>query len=131
MNIFSGSTDGNGLGAALTNPTQLSRRKGRIKQDYPVHFNGVVWPDAEHAYLTLATGDAEHDDKLMVGIIAAKFAQHPALRDAVKDLGGVRFLETCKHITNARSARFRAWEGFGRQSRFIRNLIEGYRLAVT
>ena len=131
MNIFSGSTDGNGLGAALTNPTQLARRKGRIKQDYPVHFNGVDWPDAEHAYLTLATGDTEHDDKLMVEIIAAKFAQHPALRAAVEDLGGVCFLETCKHITNARSARFRAWEGFGRQSRFIRNLIEGYRLAVT
>jgi hypothetical protein len=67
----------------------------------------------------------------MVGIIAAKFAQHPTLRAAVGDLGGVCFLETCKHITNARSAQFRAWEGFGRQSRFIRNLIEGYRLAVT
>ena len=131
MNIFSGSTDGSGLGAALTNPTQLARRKGRIKRDYPVHFRGVDWPDAEHAYLTLATGDADHDDKLMIEVIAAKFTQHAELRDAVKERGGVAFLETCKHITNAQSARFRAWEGFGRQSRFIRNLIDGYRLAVT
>ena len=28
-----------------------------------MHFNGVDWPDAEHAYLTTLTGDTEHDDK--------------------------------------------------------------------
>lgn len=131
MNIFSGSSDGDGLGASLTNPTGLARRKGKIKCDFPVRFNGIDWPDAEKAYLTLAIDDIAHDDMLMTQIIAAKFAQHPSLAAKVQTHGGVAFLETCKHITNARSARFRAWEGFGRASRFIRNLIAGYELFLS
>jgi len=126
FNIFSGSTDGNGLAAALTNPTTLSRRKGTIQQDYPVAYANVGWPDAEKAYLSLAIGVVSVDDDLMVDIIVAKLRQHPRLGEAVKRRGGVGFLERCEHFTGARSESFRAWEGFGRESRFIRNLIAGY-----
>lgn len=145
FNIFSGSTDGNGLAAALTNPTELSKRKGNTKQDYPVEFQGQVWPDAEAAYLTLAatlphtvkalsprencTQAVESArDNLMIGIIVAKFQQHPRLGHAIKARGGVVFLERCEHTTNAQSRRFQAWEGYGRESRFIRNLIAAYEL---
>jgi hypothetical protein len=62
----------------------------------------------------------------MVDIIAAKLRQHPRLGEAVKRRSGVSFLERCEHFTGARSESFRAWEGFGRESRFIRNLIAGY-----
>jgi hypothetical protein len=57
----------------------------------------------------------------MVDIIAAKLRQHPRLGEAVKRRGGVDFLERCEHFTGARSEAFRAWEGFGKESRFIRN----------
>ncbi len=130
MNIFSGSRDGDGLAATLTNPTVLSWRKGTIKQAYPVHFAGCEWPDAETAYLTLARETSAWSrgslDDLMADIIAAKFAQHPELAAQVQELGGVAFLETCKHLTGAKSQRFRAWEGFDRNSRFIRNLIAAF-----
>jgi len=143
FNIYSGSTDGNGLAAALTNPTELSKRKGNVKQDYPVFFQGVTWPDAESAYLTLAASlphvikaaspreDCTHliedaRDKLMIDIIVAKLRQHPRLGQTVRAKGGVAFLERCEHTTNAKSSRFQAWEGYGRESRFIRNLIAAY-----
>ena len=57
-----------------------------------MHFNGVDWPDAEHAYLTLATGDTEHDDKLMVEIIAVNLHSIPHSEPRSEDLGGVCFL---------------------------------------
>ena len=126
FNIFSGSRDGNGLAAALTNPTTLSRRKGTVQQDYPVEYAGKVWPDAEHAFLMLQVEEEAYDDLIMVDIIAAKFKQHLRLAEAVQQRGGVNFLEKCEHFTGAKTPRFAAWEGYGRESRFIRNLIAGY-----
>lgn len=130
FNIFSGSTDGNGLAAALTNPTSLSRRKGTTQRDYPVYFDGVEWPDAETAFLNRQQHWQVYGpsgvDSLMVDIIVAKLEQHPQLAYAVKRRGGVAFLAQCEHFTGATSDRFRAWEGHGRESRFIRNLIAAY-----
>ena len=48
INIWSGSDIG--IGAALTNPTELAFRKGNIKNRYPVTFRGVNFRDAESAY---------------------------------------------------------------------------------
>lgn len=127
FNIFSGSTDGDGLAAALTNPTTLSRRKGTVAQDYPVLYGNRLWSDAEAAFLALSRGKAvAAADDLMVDVIAAKLRQHPQLGEAVRRRGGVEFLSKCEHFTGAKSARFRSWEGFGRESRFIRNLIAAY-----
>lgn len=132
FNIFSGSRDGNGLAAALTNPTVLSRRKGTIQHDYPVSYAGRDWPDAETAYLTLARETSSELrgslDDLMIGIIVAKLNQHPRLAQRVTQLGGVAFLSQCEHFTGAKTERFRLWEGYGRESRFIRNLIAAYEL---
>ena len=127
MNIFSGSRDGDGLAASLTNPTEISRRKGTITRAFPVQFREHQWADAEEAFLTLRKGlTVETADQLMADIITAKFQQHPQLAQAVAGKGGVPFLEGCRHVTGARSVSFRLWEGFGRRSRFIRNLIAGF-----
>lgn len=129
FNIFSGSRDGNGLAAAFTNPTVLSRRKGTVARDYQVYFEYRSWLDAEEAFLTLSRRNpaslCDHD-KLMCDIIAAKLQQHPHLFIAVRQRGGVAFLRQCEHYTGAQTARFRKWEGYGVESRFIRNLIAGY-----
>jgi hypothetical protein len=128
INIFSGEP---GLGGALTNPTEMAKRKGCIDVRYPVTYHSRAYPDVELAYHVLATGDAKSDDELMANLISQKFLQHPALMEEVTTRGGVAFLEVCGHFTNARSERFQSWEGQGRESRFIRNLIAGYEKALT
>ena len=128
MNIFSGEQ---GLGGALTNPTELARKKGCIQHSYPVVYGGKRYADVEVAYMVLNTGVDAADDKLMAELIAAKFQQHPALLAEVQAKGGASFLEKCSHFTNARSSGFQSWEGHGLDSRFIRNLIAGYTLATS
>ncbi|TXH50325.1 MAG: hypothetical protein E6Q97_20650 [Desulfurellales bacterium] len=130
-NIWSGNKDWP-LGAALTNCTCLAHKKGNIKNQYPVSFQGVIWEDAEQAYISLSRRCRDYGarDKLMVNIIAAKLKQHPQLKTLVDRYGGIAFLERCEHTTYAQSERFRKWEGVGRESRFIRNLIAAYLVAV-
>jgi len=127
MNIYSGS---GGLASALTNPTELAFRKKKLSVHYPVHFMGATYADAEMAYQVYKTGQISVDDNLMTRIILQKLVQYPDLYDQVKELGGVNFLEECNHFTGAKSAGFKSWEGRGTESRFIRNLIAGYRLAM-
>lgn len=122
MNISSRATDP--LLAALTNPTELARRKGRLARAYPVtDTTGKRWPDSEAAYKAFKTGDTPHDERVMVRIIAAKLRQHPALVRGVNRRGGVAFLERCDHLVGVKNSR---WEGRGRESRFIRCLIAAY-----
>lgn len=128
INIFSGAE---GLGGALTNPTELARRKGCVKQAYPVLFAGRLWTDVETAYHVLAqdTAVVEERDALMIELIASKFRQHDELRRQVTENGGAPWLRACSHFTNARTARAQSWEGAGLESRFIRNLVLGFERA--
>jgi hypothetical protein len=130
-NIYSRSPDGEGLAAALTNPTLLSKRHGRINEDYPINFRGKVYKDVESAYLKLAPAEESNEgrDRLMIELIRLKFETYPWLYFAVLAQGGVPFLETCAHYTRARTESIQSWEGLGLKSRFIRNLIEAYRKA--
>lgn len=130
INIFSGAK---GLGGALTNPTELARRKGCIDRPYPVIFDGREFVDVETAYHVLAQGNPGESarDALMQELIAAKFRQHPELDAAVRDAGGESWLARCTHWTSARTERAQSWEGAGLDSRFIRNLVVGYRQAQT
>ena len=123
MNIYSGS---GGLGSALTNPTELARHKGKLDRSYGILFNGRAYPDAETAYQRRKTGDVESDDNLMAEIIRTKLMQYPELLTEINNRGGLEFLRNCVHFTGARTSRFKSWEGRGEESRFIRNLIEGY-----
>ena len=122
MNISSRATDP--LLAALTNPTELARRKGNLARAYPVtDKRGKCWPDAEAAYKAFKTGNTPHDEWVMVRVIAAKLRQHPELVTRISGRGGVMFLERCDHLVGVRGSR---WEGRGRESRFIRCLIAAY-----
>lgn len=122
MNISSRATDP--LLAALTNPTELARKKGNLTRAYPVtDKTGRRWPDAEAAYKAFKTGDTPRDEHAMVRIIAAKLVQHPELAAGVRERGGVAFLERCDHLVGVKSSR---WEGRGRASRFIRCLIDAF-----
>lgn len=127
INIFSGA---HGLGGALTNPTEMARRKGCIDKAYSVLFKGRLWPDAETAYQVLALNNPDRlaRDKLMLELIAAKFRQHPDLLQEVQLRGGREWLATCTHFTQARTERAQAWEGAGMESRFIRNLVAAFDL---
>lgn len=123
INIFSGEI---GLGAALTNPTELAKSKGKLNKSYPVVFENKKYPDAETAYLLLKTEDAQANDHMMVCVIAQKFIQHPTLFEEVVQRGGLQFLEQCSHFTYAKSESAKSWEGAGKESRFIRNLITAF-----
>jgi len=122
VNISSRSSDP--LLAALTNPTELARRKGNLARGYPVvDTTGKRWSDSEAAYKAFMSGDTPRDERVMVRIIAAKLEQHPELVAGIGARGGVAFLERCDHLVDVRGSR---WEGRGRDSRFIRCLIKGY-----
>jgi hypothetical protein len=123
INIFSGEP---GLGAALTNPTELGRSKGSIAKAYRVTYAGKLYGDAESAYQVNKTGDAEQDDRMMAEVICAKFRQHPGLAAEVEACGGAAWLASCTHFTYAKTEGAQAWEGAGLESRFIRNLVAGW-----
>ena len=125
INIFSGEP---GLGGALTNPNELAFSKGCIKQHYPVYFQGTRYADVERAYEVLGETavDATARGELLIALIAAKFAQYPALAQEVRLRGGEAWLARCSHYTRARTPGAKAWEGQGIRSAFIRALIAGY-----
>lgn len=127
-NIWSGSTDGSGLAAALTNPTEIAKYKKTIAQSYPFIYRGKTWADLEAAWfeLSLTTPNTAEQDALMADMICSKFEQHPRLFAAVQRRGGAEWLKRCSHFTEAKSTHMQAWEGYGEGSRFIRNLIAGY-----
>lgn len=129
-NIFSGSTDGDGIAAALTNPTEMSFRRGTIRQHYPVTFADREWPDAEEAYQAVKGSGVDRDD-LMISVVSTKLLAYPHLSGAIRAMGGVPFLRKCRHEVGSRSPAGRRWEGKGEGSRFIRNLITAYERVET
>jgi hypothetical protein len=123
-NIWSGSSDG--LLAALTNPTELAKRKGKLKQSYPViDKTGKTWADSEAAYKFYKTGDTQKDAAIMTRIIKCKLEQHPRLAQTIAVRGGEQYLIGCNHIVGVKNSR---WEGVGEESLFIKCLIAAYRL---
>ena len=128
INIYSGSKEFNGLGASLTNPTELSYKKGNIKRHYPVEFRGRKHRDAETAFWKHAKKlSFEEQQKPCTEIIVAKLNQYLELVKAIDQHGGVEWLEKCRHFTGARSEKFKQWEGHGKNSAFIRCLTNAYK----
>jgi len=146
VNIWSGTRDGR-LAAALTNPTELARKKGRVRGHYPVFFRGVRYADAEAAYqahkMTVRKGAIDElllggreelmeavvellrgREELMAEILLAKLEQHPKLAAAVARAGGETWLAACSHVVYGRGW----WEGEGLASPFIRALVVAWRL---
>lgn len=125
------SSNAKGLAGALTNPTELAKSKGNIKQSYPVDFRGVVYKDAEAAYQALkgtATKDAGPNNtyNLMVDIIKAKLQQHPILTNEINKKGGSAWILSSTHQPTKQNS---VWETGG-QNWFIKSLNDAY-LSVT
>ena len=128
VNIWSGH---NGPEAALTNPTALAKRKGHLFRDYPVHFRGKTYVDAESAYHSHADGKSfEEAQEIVFLIVHAKLTQYPELVDLITARGGVAWLESCTHSTGAGTDGFKRWEGRGRESAFMRALIRAYEVVL-
>lgn len=125
INIWSGCDIG--IGAALTNPTERSFRKNKIKNHYPVSFNGVIFRDAESAYQQHKTGELQQDIEVMTEIIVCKLNQHPQLIEGIAQRGGVEWLQRCCHIVGVKNSR---WEGQGVESNFILCLIYAYQICT-
>jgi hypothetical protein len=122
INIYSGTK---GLGGALTNPTEISHRKGSIKKHYPITFRERRFPDSETAYRKFKTG-TDSDYELMVEILVEKLRQYPILVNKISARGGIEWLSRCQHTVNGRSR----WEGIGANSKFITCLIDAYKVVM-
>lgn len=123
-NIWSGSSDW--LCASLTNPTEISKRKGKVKNDVGVYVGDRYFESAEQAYFTLR--DGSKDLITMSKVICNKFRAHPELVEEVEKRGGIVWLQNCSHFTGAKTVRFQWWEGRGTASPFIATLVFGYAL---
>ncbi|MCB0369444.1 MAG: AAA family ATPase, partial [Bdellovibrionales bacterium] len=128
INIISSSSDP--LGAVLTNPTEISKRKGKIRKSYPVKYRNNVYKDAEEAYKKNKVNDNvlarqgkidPQNIKIMTEIISNKLTQYPSIVSEIDKRGGVEFLENSSHIGFGNR-----FEGKGRKSAFISSLIDAY-----
>ena len=130
-NIWSG----NRKLAVFTNPTCLAKRKGCLRDDYPVVFNGIRFPDAEAAYQYFSRGikrDTQACYALCEDVVAAKLTQHPRIALAIKKSGGVPWIARCSHWVFGNRANPGRWEGDGLDSGYLRCLARAYeRVDVT
>jgi len=120
-NIWSGA--GKGL-AVLTNPTELAKRKGKLRNSYPVVFRGREYKDSESAFQATKKSVPMGKERigLMSEIIECKLRQHPAIMQMLTDSGGVKFIKSCSHIVYGKNW----WEGKGLASPFIMALSIAY-----
>ncbi|HLO85465.1 MAG TPA: hypothetical protein VK203_10745 [Nostocaceae cyanobacterium] len=128
INIWSGSRDMLGLGAALTNPTEISFRKGNIQHHYPVTFNGVTYVDLEAAFQANRYYVDYRDEWLMKVLMIEKLGRNEKLFNAIAENGGVEWLKHCSHIVPTASRH--DWEGYGLNSRFIKCLALAYEIVA-
>lgn len=121
------SSNSKGLAAALTNPTELAKKKGNLTVSYPVTVRGKEYPDAEAAYQALK-GTATKDDgpnstyNLMVEILKAKLEQHPRLVSEIDKVGGKSWLSKATHQPTNKNT---VWETGGKNW-FIEALTDAY-----
>lgn len=125
-NIYGGSNDQ--FLAALTFPTTIAFRKGKLTKQYPVMFRDKLWPSAESAYQFWKKWCENYGQMrlLFIDIAYEKFLQYPELLWGVDSRGGVEWLENCCHWTGTKET---FYQGSGAESAFIRYLVEAYEQA--
>lgn len=107
----------------LTAPTEIAKRKGNLRTSFPITYHGVEYPDVETAYQQNKPQTLVERTALMTHLLVLRFVRYPATAEAVKDSGGVPWLNDCEHRVTGN----KRWEGAGRESRYIRCLIAAYR----
>jgi hypothetical protein len=130
------SSKSRGLGAALTNPTELAKRNGNIDNSYPIEYKGVVYPDVEAAYQTLKdpsetfTKPLQKDSKnfkLMANLITKKLQTYPFLTEDITNEGGLKFIKASTHNPTKKKS---VWETSG-SNWFIDALALAYSYVTT
>jgi hypothetical protein len=134
------SSNAKGLAAALTNPTELAKSKGNLKESYPVYFQWLNaegeaednnFKDVEQAYQTLKDNseaktkpnkENSANYKLMVELIKAKLKQHPRLVSEITNQGGSAWILSSTHQPTKQNS---VWETDG-QNWFIESLNDAY-----
>ncbi len=131
ISISSNSNDT--LGATLTNPTELSKSKGKISKSYPITYNNKTYKDVEEAYQDLKdTSESQtKPDKfksknyaLMVDLIQTKLATYTELLEGITAQGGSSWILGSTHQPTKQNT---VWETGG-QNWFIEALNEAYGL---
>lgn len=134
------SSNTKGLGAALTNMTELAKRKGNIAQSYRVYYQWLNkegeaeeqnFEDVEEAFQELKDKseantkpsiDKSKNYKLMVNLITAKLEQHPRLVSEITKQGGSAWILSSTHQPTTKNT---VWETGG-QNWFIKSLNDAY-----
>jgi hypothetical protein len=134
------SSNAKGLAAALTNPTELAKSKGNLKESYPVYYQWLnkegeaednEFKDVEQAYQKLKdnseaktkpTKENSNNYKLMVELIKAKLEQHPRLVSEITNQGGSAWILSSTHQPTKQNS---VWETGG-QNWFIESLNDAY-----
>ncbi len=127
------SSDAKGLGGALTNPTELSKKKGNIEQDYSITYKEKDYISVEAAYQankvdetkTKPNKSESANYNLMVELITEKLHTYPKLVRAITKLGGLMYLAKAVHQPTKQNT---VWETGGKNW-FIDALKEAYTAA--
>lgn len=131
ISISSSSNDT--LGAALTNPTELAKSKGKISKSYPITYKNKTYKDVEEAYQALKdTSEAKtkpdrfksKNYALMVDLLQTKLATYTELPTAITAQGGTPWILGSTHQPTNQNT---VWETGG-QNWFIEALNESYSL---
>jgi hypothetical protein len=122
VNIYSRSKDQ--LGVWLTNPTFLALKNGFTNRRFPIIYKGEEYEDVETAYF--ANRSTRKDQRLLIELIEIKLRTYPDLVQAIDDRGGLKWLESCRHKTWAKTPGMQWWEGQGLDSPAISCLYLAY-----
>jgi hypothetical protein len=134
------SSNSKGLGGALTNPTELAKSKGNIKNSYPIYYQWLNkdgeaqdqnFKDVEEAYQTLKDSsesktkpsiENSNNYKLMVDLLRTKLQQYPELSDLITKQGGSAWILSSTHQPTSNNT---VWETGGKNW-FIKALNDAY-----
>jgi len=122
------SSNSKGLAAALTNPTELAKKKGNLTESYPVRYGNRMYKDVEEGYQDLKSNFSKEGKgpnstyALMVGLIKAKLQQHPRLTNEITKQGGSDWIKKATHQPTDKNT---VWETGGKNW-FIEALNEAY-----
>ena len=132
------STNEKGIGGALCIDDRSNRQRNLINKKYPVFYQGQMFDCAIDMYQnkelmdnyfssTEANLDRVDEGDWLVVCLTEKFKSNPCLWKAVKERGGVYYLDGCTHYRNKTSGESETkYEGEGTFSLYICHLIDAY-----
>lgn len=130
VNIWSGTNDGP-FAAALTNPTALAKRKGKIVGNYPITWEGIEYADVEEAYQRNKPPTRDERVAFITALIVQKLNRYPGFVKGIHKRGGIDWLSTCSHLICGNTVPRTTWEGREGKGDFLRALIDAWITVTT